>query len=67
MKIIDLVLTINEASEEYEVKRSTLRKALVNEFKGFKQGKNCRKTAGPKSPWLVTREALEEAYGKKSD
>ena len=67
MKIIDLVLTINQAAEAYDVDRSTLRKAIVNEFKGFEHGVNCQKTAGEKSPWLVTREAVEEAYGEKTN
>ena len=65
MKVIDLVLTVNEAVEEYDVERSTLRKALVNESYSFEQGVNCRKTGGRKAPWLVTREALEETYGKQ--
>ena len=66
MKLIDLVLTVNEAAEEYGVERSTLRKAMVNEFKSFEHGVNCRKTGGKKAPWIVTREAVEESYGNKS-
>ena len=60
MKILDQVLTINEAVQEYDIKRSALRKAIVNGYRGFKEGVNCRKTGGRNAPWLVTREIIEK-------
>ena len=58
---LDDVMTISEAAEKFGVDVSTLRRNFANEWKGFADGIDIRKSA---STWLVTREAMEEAYGE---
>lgn len=55
MNILDEVLTATEAAELYKLDLTTVKKAC-------QQGRiECRKAKGT---WLVTRQAMEEKYGK---
>lgn len=59
---LEQVMTISEAAEYFDIDVSTLRRNFSNKWKGFEQGGNIRKSAGT---WLVTKEAMINAYGEK--